>query len=138
VTDAGGADPRSSSDVTSSRKARPVYGLVGVALIGVTVAAAGWYRATYYTWPFTGAGERVHWCDRDYESGPASSAADIAAVAGEQLSRAGRYPPLPPRDQVFVTRTPATSAVRSDGCPTVIYLRTGSDRYRSYGLLGGP
>ena len=112
----------------------------GAALAIVLVAAAAvaiWYRGTYHVWPGQAAGSQVHWCGRDYENdqGPGSAETLQQAKAGSSLPlrAAGSYPPIGPQ-QLFAV----SMAGQPAACPTVVFLKTGPDRYLPYGLLGGP
>ena len=111
----------------------------GAALV---VVGAGcfvlWYRSYYNVWPGQDATARVHWCERDYQNdgGTPETWQHVMADTQGRVRGFGRYPPLGvPGQQLFAA--PYPDAV-SSSCTTVVYLRTGANRYQSYSLLGGP
>jgi hypothetical protein len=116
----------------------------GSSALALAIIAAGglavWYRSVYNVWPGMGASARVHWCGRDYQySGdPAQSWRQISSQAQWPIHAVGLYPPLGwSRQELFAATYP--QALRSSAsCATVVYLRTGPDEYRVYGLEGGP
>jgi hypothetical protein len=120
-----------------SRRAQVVYVLVVLILF----AAGGfvfWYRATYNIFPGQDATLRVHWCGRDYENDgyPAQTWAQVTARNRYPVRDVGRYPPLGwPGQELFA---PIYPGAQPGSCSEVVYVRTGPDRYRPYGLLGGP
>lgn len=108
----------------------------------LTIFAAGaytaWYRTTYNVWPVQGASSRVHWCERDYETGGglARTWRDISATSEYPIRAVGRYPLLAWSPQQLFA--PVAPDARPGSCATAVYLRTGPDAYQAYGLLGGP
>jgi hypothetical protein len=120
-----------------SRRAQIVWWLV----VLVVFAAGGfvfWYRAYYNIFPGQDATARVHWCERDYQNdgGPPETWRQVTAGWRFAVRGVGRYPPLGwPGQQLFAAIYPGA---QPGSCATAVYLRTGSDRYQSYSLLGGP
>ncbi len=107
----------------------------GSTVLVLAIVFAGWYRKVYNVWPGQGASARVNWCGRDYQSGgPAQSWRQISSQVSLPVRAVGLYPPLGWSRQELFAPVSAPSAF----CGTVVYLRTGSDEYRAYGLLGGP
>jgi hypothetical protein len=106
-----------------------IFGIAAAVLVVAGVAAL-WYRATYYTWPGAPALSRIHWCGRDYEdegsgrrpSGP--------------LELVGHYPPISPRQDLYMSPGDATHA--STSCTVVLYLKVSPTEYRIFALEGGP
>jgi len=95
------------------------------------------YRGTYSNWPWQGPPVRLHSCGRTYENSirKAYRARDVSDSGLREMFRA---PPVVGR-QVLVARSDGTQdRRRATRCATGIYVRTGEDRYESYGLLGGP
>lgn len=124
-----GRRPRSRAAVICS-----VLGLVIFAVGGF----AAWYRMYYNIWPGQDATARVHWCERDYQNdgGTPETWHQVAAETRFPVRGFGRYPPLGlPGQQLFAAIYPGAQA---SACATVVYVRTGPDRYQSYSLLGGP
>ena len=124
-----GRRPRSRAAVICS-----VLGLVIFAVGGF----AAWYRVYYNIWPGQDATARVHWCERDYQNdgGTPETWHQVAAETRFPVRGFGRYPPLGlPGQQLFAAIYPGAQA---SSCATVVYVRTGPDRYQSYSLLGGP
>ena len=117
-------------------RAEVIYCVLVLVLV-VVGAFALWYRSYYNIWPGQDATARVHWCERDYENGgPLETWRQVTAGSPAAVRDFGRYPPLGvPGQQLFAAVLPDS---RPSACTTVIYLRTGPDRYQSYGLLGGP
>ena len=124
-----GRRPRSRAAVICS-----VLGLVIFAVGGF----AAWYRVYYNIWPGQDATARVHWCERDYQNdgGTPETWHQVATGTRFPVRGFGRYPPLGlPGQQLFAVIYPGAQA---SSCATVVYVRTGPDRYQSYSLLGGP
>jgi len=116
-------------------RAQVVYGLLVLVIFGAGGFAA-WYRSYYNVWPGQEATARVHWCERDYENDGGSPETWRQVEHGAAVRAFGTYPPLGiPREQLFAALMPGAA---SGGCATVVYLRSGPDRYQSYSLLGGP
>jgi hypothetical protein len=121
---------------------RAACGLLALALLAACVFTL-WYRKAYNVWPGQGASARVHWCGRDYETGPGPPLTWRQITADQHLPirPVGEYPPLGlSRRELLAPILPARQAhVSPSGvCAVVIYLRAGPDRYKPYGLLGGP
>jgi hypothetical protein len=116
-------------------RAQALFGVLTLALFAV-VGFAGWYRSYYNIWPGQGVTARVHWCERDYQNTGGAPQTWRQVNAGAPVRAFGTYPPLGiPREQLFAAIFPGAAP---GGCATAVYLRTGPDRYQSYGLLGGP
>ena len=98
-----------------------------------------WYRVTYNVLPGQSAGERVHWCGRDYEyQGPPLTRQQVTALVKAPLQAEGSYPPLAvSRGTLFLPVYPVDQRP-STTCGTVVFLRTGPDAYKPYALEGGP
>ena len=123
----------------AARIARGVLALVIVAAGGFAV----WYRQTYNVWPGQRASARVHWCGRDYETGGgAQTWKQIASQERFSIQAVGEYPPLGwSRQELFAAVTPTAQRYSVSPplpCAMTVYLRTGRNEYRAYGLLGGP
>jgi hypothetical protein len=127
----------SATEGRPSRRAEVFYYLIVLAVF----AAGGfvlWYRAYYNIFPGQDATARVHWCERDYQNdgGPPETWRQVTAEWRFPVRAVGRYPPLGwPGQQLFAAIYPGA---QPGSCATVVYLRTGPDRYQSYSLLGGP
>lgn len=106
------------------------------------IIAAGaylaWYRTTYNVWPAQQASARVHWCGRNYETGGGAPQTwrAISAASAYPIRPVGQYPPLAWSPQQLFA--PASPAAHLSSCGTVVYLRTSTDAYQAYSLLGGP
>ncbi|HLK78471.1 MAG TPA: hypothetical protein VKU77_33085 [Streptosporangiaceae bacterium] len=115
--------------------------IIAYVIVLAVVAAGGyalWYRSYYNIWPGQDATARVHWCERDYQNDGGTPETWRQVTAGSRFGVRGfgRYPPLGvPGQQLFAAVFPDA---RPSSCATVVYLRTGTNRYQSYGLLGGP
>ena len=98
-----------------------------------------WYHLTYQVWPGQAASAQVHWCGRDYQyQGTTQTWRQITSQARWPVRAVTWYPPLGlSRQQLFAAIYP--KALRSpSSCATLVYLHIGPDRYRTYGLEGGP
>ena len=120
--------------------------LIGVSIIGVALAAAGYTaihnRATFGTFYTTGAPPRIEWCGRRYYPGTRTvTLADVQA----NLARSG----LTGLTQVDSTPSglPIVGNVMSPAervsyhtniCTMELWVKTGADSYLGYGLSGGP
>lgn len=109
-------------------------------LAALVVVGGGlfWYRSYYNIWPGQDATQRVHWCERDYQNlgSPAETWRQVTASSTTKVRSFGRYPPLGvPGQELYAA---VFSDAQPSGCSTEVYLRTGSDRYQEYSLLGGP
>jgi hypothetical protein len=121
-----------------SRFRADVIYCVLVLVLAVVGGFALWYRSYYNIWPSQDATARVHWCERDYQNdgGPTETWRQVTAGSPSSVRSFGRYPPLGvPGQQLFAVLLPDA---QPSSCATVIYLRTGPDRYQSYSVLGGP
>jgi len=120
-----------------SRRAEVIY----VLIVLIVFAVGGyvlWYRANYNIFPGQDATLRVHWCERDYENDgyPLQTWAQVTVMNRYPVRAVGRYPPLSwPGQELFA---PIYPGAQPGSCSEVVYVRTGPDRYRPYGLLGGP
>jgi hypothetical protein len=140
ITAGGGA-------VSGSRYARLAVritlGTLALLVVAGAVVALG-YRSTYNVWPGQAASARVHWCGRDYENfgGSPLTWSQVSSQGQHPVRPVGRYPPLSWSGQeLFAAVTPAgqrNSLSPPLPCAMIVYLRTGSDRYASYSLEGGP
>jgi len=115
------------------------------ALVVIAVGiSALWYRQTYNVWPGQRASTRIHWCGRDYESSGRTPQTQRQISSQEHflIRPVGQYPPLAwSPEELFaavVIGAPRTSVSPPPLCATVVYLRTGPDRYQAYSLEGGP
>jgi hypothetical protein len=101
-------------------------------------AYVAWYRTTYNVWPAQEASTRVHWCARNYETSDDSAQTwqDISTKSAYPIRSVGRYPPLALSPQQLFA--PAVPGAHPNSCGTVVYLRTKTDAYRAYSLIGGP
>src|ERR1017187_1437459 len=115
--------------------------------VALIVLAAGglvvWYRQTYYTWPGEGAADRVRWCRRDYQTDGVSPQGwrQITAQQRFPIRAVGWYPPLGPHRELLAAVYPRAQRLSSSpppSCATVVYLRTGPDRYEAFNLLAAP
>ena len=126
---------------TAGRRTRSRAAVI-CSVLGLVIFAVGgfaaWYRMYYNIWPGQDATARVHWCERDYQNdgGRPETWHQLAAETRFPVRGFGRYPPLGlPGQQLFAAIYPGAQA---SSCATVVYVRTGPDRYQSYSLLGGP
>jgi hypothetical protein len=112
--------------------------VVLVALVG----AAGftfWYRSVYNVLPGQDASGRVHWCGRDYQDeGPSVTRQQASTDAGWPLHAEGTYPPLAMSREVLFAASYPPRLKTPTSCATLVFLRTGPDVYKPYGLEGGP
>ena len=130
------------SAMTAGRGGRVWTAIAQRAAALVLVAAvifALWYRQTYQVWPGQAASAQVHWCGRDYQyQGATQTWRQITSQARWPVRAVSWYPPLGlTRLQLFAALYPKAQRSPSS-CATSVYLRTGPDRYRAYGLEGGP
>jgi hypothetical protein len=143
VPDESAADDPVAETSVAGTASIVVFALIFLAVAGAGIAA-GWYRATYWTWPGLSAAERVHWCGRDYDlSGPTETWRQIAASEPWKIHPVGLYPPLGfSREQLLAATNPAQAKLPPGtpitSCATLLYVRTRSGRYETYSLLGGP
>jgi hypothetical protein len=128
---------------TAVRRGERFWVRVAQRAVALVVVAAGifalWYRQTYNVWPGQAASARVHWCGRDYQyQGGTQNWRQITSQARWPVRAVSRYPPLGwARQQLFAAIYPGALQSPSS-CATLVYLRTGPDRYRTYSLEGGP
>ena len=121
------------------RPARPALRigaiLVGLALV-VGLIWVGWYRSSYYAWPWQSDSTRLAYCGRDYqEFAPAVTRAEMVAHAGP-VQPVFRVPAWGPKQQVFAPTRGFTNTDPS--CPLALFRQTGTDRFIGYEILGGP
>jgi hypothetical protein len=123
--------------------------LLGVKLAVVALCVVGlglsvWYRATYWVFPGQSASQRLHWCGRDYQflPGPALTWRQISSQEPWAVRVVGLFPPLGfHKEALFASTNPAQRRIPASeitSCTTLIYVRSGPNRYQSYSLLGGP
>ena len=119
-----------------------VAGLLGVLLVLSTSA----YRYVYGSW--WQAPERIPYCGRTYVAGTTGlTLADVrrretsTALPGDRsypLVSIGTAPPMV-GGQMLAAVTPGAQRRRLGvPCTMVLYLKTGGDGYRAYGITGGP
>jgi len=118
------------------------YGVLAVMIV-TALGLAVWYRATFNVWPGQSVSSRLRWCGRDYDDygDPPQTLRQISAGQPYPVRPVGQYPPLAFSSQeLYAAVVPEAErpAAGLDSCATVVYLRTGPDAYRAYGLLGGP
>lgn len=120
---------------------------VALNILAVVIVVAGgftvWYRQTYNVWPGQGASARVHWCGRDYQTGGgALTWKQISSRERFSIRAVGQYPPLGwSRQELLAAVTPEAQRFAASPplpCAMAVYIRTDRNRYRAYGLLGGP
>lgn len=124
------------------RWATAVLALAAVLL----VAGTGAYRYTYGSW--WQSPQRIPYCGRTYMPGASDlSLADIrqrasrTALSGEAsdpLISIGKTPPVFGADMLAVVTPEAQRQQLGIPCTMALYLKTGNDQYRAYGLSGGP
>ena len=102
-----------------------------------------WYRATMHNWPWQGDPARLSICDRDYYP-------EDQDVSGAQMRRDGIDPhhlfavfraPVLIGPEIYADASPAQRAApRQPGSPCTgsLVIEDAPDRYRIYGLSGGP
>ena len=122
-------------------------GLIAGILIGGVALAAGGYaaihnQATFGTFYTTGAPPRIDWCGRRYYSGVTEETlAEIHAfLAKNGLSGLTQVDSTPSGLPVVANvMSPAQRAAnRTNICTMELWVEVGADRYRIYGLSGGP
>jgi hypothetical protein len=136
--DAGHEGGEAAADVRVSSRSTWTLAVVLLAVVG----AAGftvWYRGAYNVFPGQDAAGRVHWCGRDYQ-GEGGSVTRRQAVADARwpLHDEGFYPPLALSREVLFAATYPAGLKTATPCATLVFLRTGPDAYKPYGLEGGP
>jgi hypothetical protein len=108
-------------------------------LLAATACFALWYHSVFNVMPGQGASDRVHWCGRDYEyDGPPVTRQQARAQAGFPLRAEGSYPPLALSRDALLAATYPAGLKSSASCATLVFLRTGPNAYKPYGLEGGP
>lgn len=114
----------------TGRLPRVISSLVAIVVVA-GLGASLWSRASFHEWPWQDRPDRVHACGRDFEhadeaigAGPFTKTYVVAHAAKEIQS----WPTLRGKREVWA----------SSPCGTGVYVRTGSDRFLGYGLLGGP
>ncbi len=114
-------------------------GLVGLAVLAAGVFVIS-YRSIYHVWPGEHASDRVHWCGRDYDDAgdQAQTWRQISARAPGPIRSEGSYPPLAWSPQQLFAAVYPTAERSPHSCAELVYLRTGTDQYRTYSLEGGP
>jgi hypothetical protein len=113
------------------------YGSLTLIIVAAGCLAV-WYRAYYNIWPGQDATARVHWCERDYQNDgpPTETWRQVAAENRGPVRAVGRYPPLGwPGQELFAA---LFAGAQPSSCATVVYVRSGPDKYQAYSLLGGP
>src|SRR5262249_10108961 len=120
---------------------------VAAALVLACFVGAVAYGAAYGTLAFWSEPARISWCGRTYlpSTGSVLSLAAVeqqrAALPGDQpypVVQVARIPPLVGA-RVRATVPPQAARARLHlPCAMVVYLETGPDSYRPYGLSGGP
>jgi hypothetical protein len=129
-----------------ARTARPPAQGPGtwLALAGLAVLAAGgigllFVRTVYHEWPWSAYPPSLHVCGRDYLRGGADTRAQIRADGYHPFHRLGSLSWLLHHAEVWGTASAALgTSARPSGCGTVLWVRTGSDRFEAYALSGGP
>jgi len=122
-------------------------GLIAGILIGGVALAAGGYaaihnQATFGTFYTTGAPPRIDWCGRRYYPGATDETlAEVHAFLAKNglggLTQVDSTPSGLP--VVANVMSPAQRAAnRTNICTMELWVKIGADRYRIYGLSGGP
>jgi len=124
------------------RWATAVLALTAVLLIAGTFA----YRYTYGSW--WQAPQRIPYCGRTYMPGtPDLSLAEIRQAVSQTglpggapgpLVSIGKTPPVVGADMLAAVTPEARRQQLGIPCAMALYLKTGDDQYRAYGLSGGP
>lgn len=120
--------------------------LVVVVLVVVVAGATLAYKQTYGTWWQTP--DRVSYCERTYGSATPGLSLDAienreskTALPGDTpypVTTVGKVPPVIGRP-LLAAVTPAERRRQLGApCSTQVYLKTGTDTYTAYTLLGGP
>ena len=138
----------SGVSASTARRGERFWIMVAQRAVALVVVAVGiltlWYRQTYNVWPGQEASTRIHWCGRDFQSfgGPPETQRQITSEDHVQIRPVGQYPPLAWSPEALfaavVIGAQPTSVSAPPVCATVVYLRTGPDRYQAYSLEGGP
>jgi hypothetical protein len=106
-----------------------------VVLVVVVVAAVAWGR------DLGDRSDQVAWCGRTYLAHGVVTGAEMRASeagVGQGLRHVGRVPSVFGQD---LYASPVSADVRhrtGQPCAMVVYLHVGPDRYREYGISGGP
>ena len=109
-----------------------------VALFGAVVVFLGcvvvsvWARAHYKAWSWQSFPDQFSICGRDY-LGPGDTVS-FREVTGYGAHHIGHVRTLISTHEVWAI----TTGPEGDRCGTIIFVRTGSQSFRSYGLSGGP
>ena len=125
-------------------------GLLAFALIMAVALGSVGYRKVYGAW-WPQPPDRLTYCGRSYATShslvlsragitKANSKTGLPGDAPYAVVMVGRVPPLigPP---LLASVTPDSARQTSDPqlpCAMGVFLKTGSDAYTGYGLLGGP
>jgi hypothetical protein len=118
-------------------------------LVVATVGTLG-YRLAYGTW--WQAPQHIAYCDRTYEAGntPPLSLAQIeksenktslaSGATPDPVVAVGHVPPVVGRPLLAAAAPKVTRREGEPGapCSMAVFLRTGSDAYTSYSIVGGP
>lgn len=117
-----------------------------VVVLSVILAAGGTlaYRAAYGTW--WGTPDHISYCGRTYAQGtPGLTRAEIvgfgAALPGDAPYPVVTVATVPPvvGQPLIAALTPQAERQRIGlPCAMAVYLKTSTDTYTSYGLVGGP
>jgi hypothetical protein len=113
----------------------------GVILVAVLVAAfagEGYSRWKYHQSLWQAGPDRIHACGRDYLGpGLTDHLSDVRTVV--RLAVIETVPTLQGKREVWA-EAPAHSGgrARTSGCGIQVWLRTGENELRRYGLSGGP
>jgi hypothetical protein len=122
----------SDTRCVSGAAARRIGLGLAVVLVVAALVAAGVLRVRYRMWPWQALPERVGVCGRDY-LGPGDTASlnDVVTHGNSVVAHVFTFRG---EREVWASRTEVTG----DRCGTGIYVRTGSNTFRSYALSGGP
>jgi len=128
----------------SARSRRAVAVQLGVA--GLLAAGAAWSlhsRITYGTWDPTAPPNRIEFCGRRYYPGGAivtreDAMAGVDPSFGATWRQVGRTDSGVSLYAMVVPQSTRTRFSPPIPCTMILYLQTGRDSYRGYGLSGGP
>jgi hypothetical protein len=117
------------------------------AVLAAAALSSAAYRIRYGTFAWWEPPSRIDWCNRRYleSTGPLMTIDQVRhrstvsfPARQPRLETVTHVPPVIGHD--VMTRVEPTSVLASRGapCAMVLFLQTGDDTYREYGISGGP
>ena len=118
--------------------------IAGILIGGVALAASGYAaihnQATFGTFYTTTAPPRIDWCGRRYYPGATDETlAEVHAfLAKNGLSGLSQVDSTPSGLPIVANVPAQRAANQTNICAMELWVEVGADRYRIYGLSGGP